>query len=390
MQVAPAMKLLLKVTLLTLAAIAFPFANYGTAAPWQVVRDESVRQPQPQRPMPQVMRQDFYVTSDSDIRLFVREVLPKERLSDTIPILLVHGGGPGGVASFDLNVPGYSVAADLAVAGHPVYVMDVRGWGSSTRPPELNEPAANNPPAVTSEEAVRDIGAIVDWIRQRRGERTIALVGWATGGHWVGMYASRNNDKVSHLVMLNSLYGVNAPWQLRANFEDPQNPGTFNNEMGAYRLVDVEGFLRGWNNTIPVEDKSLWRVPEVARAYAQTAVERDSTSHQRTPPSARIPIAYREESYNLSLGRKYWDAADITVPTLVMRGELDFWSRAADLEALEAELVNAPSVRTVTIPNGTHYLFNDRPERGRDRFLREVLSFVSHESRASRHLRRHR
>jgi pimeloyl-ACP methyl ester carboxylesterase len=64
------------------------------------------------------------------------------------------------------------------------------------------------------------------------------------------------------------------------------------------------------------------------------------------------------------------------VPTLVLRGELDFWSRPENLLALEAELTNAPRVETVTIPNGTHYLFNDRPERGRDRFIQEVLSLI--------------
>ncbi|MEI2578539.1 hypothetical protein [Mastigocladopsis repens] len=51
----------------------------------------------------------------------------------------------------------------------------------------------------------------MDWIRQREQGQKVALVGWATGGHWAGMYTGSNNEKVSHLVMLNSLYGVNAP-----------------------------------------------------------------------------------------------------------------------------------------------------------------------------------
>jgi pimeloyl-ACP methyl ester carboxylesterase len=78
-----------------------------------------------------------------------------------------------------------------------------------------------------------------------------------------------------------------------------------------------------------------------------------------------------------STGSKYWNAADIRVPTLVIRGEQDFWSRPEDMTALKTELVNAPKVRTATIAQGTHYLFLDRPERGRDRFLQEVLSFFS-------------
>jgi pimeloyl-ACP methyl ester carboxylesterase len=48
-----------------------------------------------------------------------------------------------------------------------------------------------------------------------------------------------------------------------------------------------------------------------------------------------------------------------------------------DIAALKAELVNAPKVETLTIPGGTHYLFLARPERGRDRFLQSVLSFLN-------------
>lgn len=322
----------------------------------------------------QIERNNFFVTSDPGIQIAVREV--RSRNASQVPILLIHGGGPGGTASFDLDVPGYSLAADFAQAGHPVYVMNLRGWENSTRPDVMNQPLENNPPAVTSQEAVRDIGAVVDAIRQRQQGEPVALVGWATGGHWAGMYTSQNNEKVSHLVMLNSLYGVNAPWELRSSFEDPNNPGTFDASGGAYRLNDAEGLIAQWSRTIPVEDKSQWRDPRVVEAYQQAALASDPTSETRNPPSMRIPAAYRLESYNLSKGQKYWEAKDITVPTIVLRGERDFWSRPEDLQALEAELTNAPRVEAVTIPDGTHYLFNDRPERGRDRFIQEVLSFI--------------
>lgn len=111
-------------------------------------------------------------------------------------------------------------------------------------------------------------------------------------------------------------------------------------------------------------------------AYARTAVRLDPTSQARTPPSARIPTAYREESFNLAQGYRTWEARNIYTPTLFFRGELDFWSRPEDGEALASELVNAPAVQTVTIPDATHYLFLDRPERGRNQFIQETLSFL--------------
>ena len=321
-------------------------------------------------------REDAFVTSNPDVRIFVRKVELSSNLeSDRVPILLIHGGGPGSITSFDIDVPGYSVAADLAAKGHQVYLMNVRGWERSTRPASFNEPPEENPPAVTSEQAVLDISAVVDWINQQQSSK-VALLGWATGGHWAGMYTSRNNDKVSHLIMLNSLYGVDAPWELNKAFEAPNQPGQFDATTGAYRLANAKGLLAKWNETIPVVDKSQWREDLVARAYQQSALASDPTSDTRQPPSIRIPAAYREESYNLANGKKYWNARDITVPTLVIRGERDFWSRPADITALEAELVNAPRVETETIDNGTHYLFLDRPHRGRDRFIREVVFFL--------------
>ena len=324
-----------------------------------------------------LIREDTFVTSDPDVQIFVREVRSSSNLeSDRVPILLIHGGGSGSVTSFDINVPGYSVAADLAAKGHQVYLMNVRGWERSTRPASFDEPPEENPPAVTSEQAVLDISAVVDWINQQNQSSKVALLGWATGGHWAGMYTSRNNDKVSHLIMLNSLYGVDAPWELNKAFENPNQPGQFDASTGAYRLANAKGLLAKWDETIPATDKSQWREEAVAKAYQRSALASDPTSNTRQPPSLRIPAAYRQESYNLANGKKYWNAKDITVPTLVIRGKRDFWSRPADMKALKAELVNAPRVETETIPNGTHYLFLDLPKRGRDRFIQEVVLFL--------------
>ena len=66
---------------------------------------------------------------------------------------------------------------------------------------------------------------------------------------------------------------------------------------------------------------------------------------------------------------------EVQVPALVIRTELDFWSRPEDLRALEKELVNAPTKKTITIP-GTHYVFLDRPDKGRDRLIGAVLDFL--------------
>lgn len=327
----------------------------------------------------QVQREDFRIESTPGTTIFVRQLRPSRHERGSAPLLLVHGGGPGGLASFDLPVSGYSLAQDLATRGHGrvVYIMDVRGWGGSSRPKELEAPADATPPAVRVDEAAQDIAGVVDAIRARTGAPRVALFGWASGAHWSAFYATRHADKVSHLILLNTIYGVAAPWPFGAVFEDRQEPGRFDRRVGAYALADAESLVARWNRSIPTDGKTQWREPQVVEAYVSGTLASDPTSASRTPASVRIPTAFRLEAFEMSRGRKYWEAADLRVPTLVIRGGLDFWSRPADSEALARELVNAPK-RLVTIPDATHYLFNDRPQHGRARLIEEAVSFIDH------------
>lgn len=240
-------------------------------------------------PSTDVRRVDTYVDSDPGVRIFVREVASASLRARRTPILLVHGGGPGGLASFDLGVPGYSLASDLAREGHPVYVMNVRGWEHSTRPVSLDQPAAANAPAVTFEEAGRDIGAVIDWIRRRRGGAKVAVLGWASGGHWSGAYASRKAVGISHLILLNTLYGVEGPWPLADSCSDMQ-------AMGAYRLADGGRLMARWDQAIPADARRSWRESAVADAFVERVLLLDPTSESRQPYSARVPLGYLSES----------------------------------------------------------------------------------------------
>ena len=60
-----------------------------------------------------VSREDLFVNSDAGIRIHIREIRNTDVRRGCDPILLVHGARAPGVASFDLPVPGGSLAADL-------------------------------------------------------------------------------------------------------------------------------------------------------------------------------------------------------------------------------------------------------------------------------------
>jgi pimeloyl-ACP methyl ester carboxylesterase len=158
----------------------------------------------------------------------------------------------------------------------------------------------------------------------------------------------------------------------------PEHPGTFaSSATDVYRLSTAESLFPVWDRSIPLEDKSAWRDPDVAAAYAREALASDPTSGSRTPPSFRAPSGALEDSFYQAAGRQLWDASMIRSAVLVIQSENDFWSRPEDRETLRAHLTSAPSVRVVVLPGATHFAHLDRPERGRSLFLDEVISFLA-------------
>ena len=327
-----------------------------------------------------ITRQDFIIPERDDLKIFVREVALVNSSKAAPAILLVHGARVPGLASFDLQVPGGSLAEDLANRGLAVYVMDVRGYGASTRPAGMSLPPEGEDALVRSNDAAQDIATVVNWICDRHGVPKVALFGWATGGQWAGYYASVFPHKVSALIVLNSLYGGSSVHPLmghHSDMEDPKHEGQFNRETcGAYRLNTEKSLFGVWDRSIPTENKDAWRDPAVAKAYADAAMASDPTSGPRTPASFRSPCGALEDSFYLAIGRQLWDASLITAPTLVLASERDFWSRAEDREALREHLVHAAREKVVVFKDATHFVHLDRPEHGRQQLINELVGWV--------------
>ena len=131
----------------------------------------------------------------------------------------------------------------IAACGYDVYLVDIRGYGASTRPPEMNAPPAENAPTVTTEVAVRDFSSAVEHILRRREVSKINLMGWSWGTAIAGKYTSENNAKVNRLVLF-------APvWLFRKDAiiaPAPNATGTATASLGAYRLVSKEVARGRW------------------------------------------------------------------------------------------------------------------------------------------------
>lgn len=314
-----------------------------------------------------IKREDFVIASDPGVRIFVREVSGRKR-SKRPPILLLHGGGGGGIASFDLPVAGGSLAEDLVKEGQHVFIMDARGWETSTRPDY--DTLKRWMIAASSIEVSHDIDAVVDFIREKTKAKQVTLFGWATGGQWMGYYACIYPNRVAALIMLNSLYNEKAPWDFTEPWRSPLDTSQFNYaSTPILRRADKNQLLESWNKTIPVADKSQWRDPAVAELYAKTAVGFYEDS------ILSVPGGYRAEAFYTAQGRGQWHAKEIRVPILYIRGAHDNWSRPQDPLALQLRLQNAPKKQFVTLPDGSHNVLLDRPEKGRAQLIREIVAF---------------
>jgi hypothetical protein len=205
----------------------------------------------------QVVRRDFFVPEGNGIRIFVRQVAAKHGPRSAPAVLLIHGARVPGIASFDLQVPGGSLAADLATRGLAVYVMDVRGYGASTRPKEMEEPAEGGAALLRSNEAARNMGAAVDWISRAPPSSDSGAVGLGYGRTVGGILC----EFVSRQGQGFPLMGHGS------DMEDRDHPGHFNSSAcGSYRLNEEKSLFGVWDRSIPIENKNEWRDPAVARA----------------------------------------------------------------------------------------------------------------------------
>ena len=190
-----------------------------------------------------VLRIDAMAAGRPGIAIFMREVVGRAPAPGVAPVLLVHDFPAAGAASFDLGVPGGSLAAALADTGLRVYLMDARGFGRSSRAPRLASPPRPGVALSRGSEWVEDIGAAVDWIRQRTQAPKVALLGWGAGGHAVGEFAARRAAVVAAVVFYNTLYGGGPDHPVvgkGSELEDPARPGRLNRAtLGAYRLFDA-------------------------------------------------------------------------------------------------------------------------------------------------------
>jgi pimeloyl-ACP methyl ester carboxylesterase len=312
-----------------------------------------------------VMEEFMVPAADAGIQLYLRNKHPKDL--KTYPaekvLLFVHGATYPAETAFDLRLGGVSWMEYIAVRGYDVYCVDLRGYGRSTRPPEMDQPAEQNEPIVRTETAVKDVGAAVDFILKRRGVARINLMGWSWGTTTMGWYTAQHNDRVNKLVLY-------APQWLRNSASLIDKGG----KLGAYRTVSAEAARTRWLTGVPEEKKADLIPAGWFEAWAGATFATDPVGSKQSPPTIRAPngvLLDNREFWNA--GKEVYNPTEIRVPTFLAHAEWDQDLPSYMLYAYFAKLTNAPYKSYIEIGEGTHTVVM---EKNRMILFRAVQAFL--------------
>ena len=96
--------------------------------------------PAPAQPAKVVMEEFMVPAKDEGIQLYVRNKRPEgmNQFGPERTLLFVHGATYPAHTAFDLQLDGKSRMDFIAERGFDVYLVDLRGYGKSTRPKEMD------------------------------------------------------------------------------------------------------------------------------------------------------------------------------------------------------------------------------------------------------------
>ena len=255
--------------------------------------------------------------------------------------LLVHGGTWSGRPDFDLQIRDYSLMDLFARNGYDVWAIDIHGYGHSDK-------TDKDWSGVRS--AAADIDAAVEYIVKLRSVSKVDLLGWSAGTQRAGLYAMQHPERVAKLVLYAPQWKGTAEYRdrARARIDNGGKP------LGQYRInteaAARSDFVEGELAFHPQFEE------DVVALYAREALQTDPQSPNAFADNPALPIL---------------DPASITVPTMIIFGEYDYFAQEEDLLPFFSQLKTRDK-QFVLLPHGGHALILEKDHR---RFQHEVLGF---------------
>jgi pimeloyl-ACP methyl ester carboxylesterase len=311
-----------------------------------------------------IATEDFLIPTDAagiNLHLRRKRLARVETFSPEQTLLLMHGATFSSGSLFDAPVGGASFMDQLALSGFDVYAVDVRGYGSSTWPPEAAETADPSTYPVRIETAIRDLGAAIDHILEHRRLDQLNLVAMSWGGSVAGAYAAKNNGKIKRLALI-------APLWLR------QSAGRIDagGKLPPYREVDLWKYQDIWRAAAPENQREALIPPGWFDVWAETTLAIGPRGAD--PKTLRAPSgAVQDIREYWASNRPYYDPAKIRVPVLLVHAEWDVDVTFDTARDLFSRLTATPYRRWTEIGQGTHMVIL---EKNRWQAVNAIIEFL--------------
>ena len=273
--------------------------------------------------MKEVDEQEFFVETDTGMRLMVKAKKPKTARSGRA-VLLVHGSGVGWVY-WDVPFGDYSIMNYLAGRGLDTYAVECRGYGESTKPNGMD---------VTATSTASDLKFVVSAIQQKSNVDKTSVVGHSSGGTVLLMASGMFPDLLDRMVLIGTPYKKINPQFIeyaRMVINMSKEPGK--DYVPNLHHKDIENRLDTHD-----EDVLAW--------YKKVV----------------------DEQYGLMPGGIFPDVIDnpgitavpsVKAPTLILNGSNEYVIDPDDAVALFRDL-GTPDKAIMIIPNGFHLPFIEK------------------------------
>jgi pimeloyl-ACP methyl ester carboxylesterase len=253
-------------------------------------------------------------------------------------VLFVHGSITNARALFATPVTddeSYSWLHAAADRGRAAYALDVRGYGDSDLPTEMEEPPEANGPPVRADQAADDIADAVVTVREDYDK--IHLVGVSWGCHTCGRFVERDDPELASLTQVAPVY------KPRYDFSEGMDSLGLDSVDVAWYTQDRET-VRQRQGSDDACFEAIWR------AQVESNQGIDETTYKAQTGALADWRASCE-------GDPVWDPAAIDVPTLVIRGtEDEIADRPGSLDHFDELTVDTADY--VEIDGADHYLMH--------------------------------
>lgn len=316
-------------------------------------------------PVKLVTEQAMVVSPQPGIQIYVRNKRPANQthFDAAHTLVFVHGATYPASTAFDLELNGLSWMDYIARRGFDVYLLDLPGYGHSTRPASMDQPADAGQPVETTAQAVQDYAAVVDWVLARRHLKKLDVMGWSWGTTIAGGFAAEQPDKVNRLVLYAPVW---------ISHEKPPTGDAA--KLGAYRTVTIDAAKQRWYNGVP-DDKRADLIPAGwFDKWQQATWATDPKAASSNPPALRAPNGVTQDirGYYMS-DKSTYDPGKITAPTLMIQAQWDHDTPPYMSQALFPLLTAAPWKQYVLIGEGTHTVLM---EKNRMQLFNAVQNFL--------------